>query len=84
MTSPADPRPADHRSLQELRVADQELSSGNQTGAVYVRLSPGAVAFLTERHVAQARVSRHLRDAIDSSPVTTTRSTSTLEKKKHG
>ena len=56
--------------VQELRVADQELSSGDQTGKVFVQLSPGAVASLTDRDVAQARVSRHLRKAIDASPVT--------------
>lgn len=60
---------SEDRSVQELRVADQELSSGDQTGKVFVQLSSGAVAFLTDRDVAQARVSRHLRKAIDASPV---------------
>jgi hypothetical protein len=54
------------RSPQELRVAGQELSSGKQTGQVFVQLSPGAVAFLTDRPVAQARVSRHLAEAVDA------------------
>ena len=60
----------EERSLQELRVADQELSSGSQQGKVYVQLSPGAVAFLSDRPVAQARVSRQLHGAIVASPVT--------------
>jgi len=54
--------------VEQLRVADQELSSGNTRGEVYVRLSPGSVAFLTDRPVAQARVSRQLRQAVDSDP----------------
>lgn len=52
-------------TLEELRVADQELSSGNVQGRVFVQISPGAVAFLTDRPVAQARVSRLLKQAID-------------------
>jgi len=55
--------------LQELRVAHQELRSGNQQGQVFLRLSPEAVAFPMERHVAEARVSRQLQDAINESPV---------------
>ncbi len=52
-------------SLAELRVSQQELHSGAQTGKVYMQHSPGAVAFLTERQVAEARVSRMLRNEID-------------------
>lgn len=52
-------------SLAELRVSQQELHSGAQTGKVYVQHSAGAVAFLTERHVAEARVSRMLRNEIE-------------------
>lgn len=48
--------------IQELRVADHELRVGK--GAVYMQLSAGAVAFLTDRPVAQARVSRKLRQAV--------------------
>ena len=55
--------------LDTLRVADQELSSGNRTGKVYVQLSTGSAAFLTERPVAQTRISRKLRAAIDAAPV---------------
>jgi hypothetical protein len=54
--------------IETLRVADQELLSGNTAGRVFVRLSPGAAAILTERPVAQARVSRQLRTAIDADP----------------
>ena len=54
------------QSLEVLRVASQELSSGNQTGQVYLQLSPGAVAFaFDDRAVLQARVSRLLHEAIE-------------------
>jgi hypothetical protein len=56
------------QDIESLRVADQELSSGNTAGRVFVRLSTGSVAFLTERPVAQARVSRQLRAAIGAEP----------------
>lgn len=65
-------RDNNHKSVhvQELRVADQELSAGNHRGKVFLQLSPGAVAFLTDRPVAHARVSRHLQAAIDAdSPI---------------
>lgn len=52
-------------SFEILRVADQELSSGNQKGRVFVQLSPGAVAFTIDRPVVQARVSRQLQRAIE-------------------
>jgi len=48
-------------------VADQELSSGDTRGVVFLRLSPGAVAFRSDRSVIRARVSRQLRDAIEDS-----------------
>jgi hypothetical protein len=54
--------------IETLRVADQELLSGNTAGRVFVRLSPGAAPILMERPVAQARVSRQLRAAIDADP----------------
>jgi hypothetical protein len=54
--------------IETLRVADQELLSGNTAGRVFVRLSPGAAAILTERPTAQARVSRQLRAAVDADP----------------
>lgn len=53
------------QSLEVLRVASQELSSGNQSGQVFLQLSPGAVAFALDRPVLQARVSRLLHEAID-------------------
>jgi hypothetical protein len=55
--------------IETLRVADQELLSGNTSGRVFVRLSPGAAPILTERTTAQARVSRQLRAAVDKDPV---------------
>jgi hypothetical protein len=55
-------------STEELRVADQELSSGNTKGQVFVQVSKGAVAFLTDRPVVQARVSRQLRASIEAEP----------------
>jgi hypothetical protein len=57
-------------SIEELRVSQQELSSGNTKGQVFVQLSKGAVAFLTDRLVVQARVSRQLRERIDAEPPT--------------
>jgi hypothetical protein len=53
-------------SLAVLRVADQELSSGSKSGAVFVQLSKGAVAWPLERPVAQARVQRHIQALIDA------------------
>lgn len=53
------------QSLEVLRVAQQELSSGNQKGQVFLQLSPGAVAFQIDRPVLQARVSRLLHEAIE-------------------
>jgi hypothetical protein len=53
-------------SLEILRVADQELSSGNKSGAVFLQLSKGAVAWPLERPVAQARVQRHIQAFIDA------------------
>jgi hypothetical protein len=55
-------------STEELRVADQELLSGNTRGKVFLQLSKGAVAFLTDRPVVQARVSRQLRENIEAEP----------------
>ena len=52
-------------SVDVLRVSQQELSSGNQQGPVFLQLSPGAVALQQERPVLQARVSRLLYDAIE-------------------
>ena len=62
-------------TLTELRVSQQELQSGAQTGNVYVQYSPGAVAFLTERHVAEARLSRMMRNEIDKDEVTQSNTT---------
>jgi hypothetical protein len=51
-------------SVTELRVAQSELISGDKSGKVFVRLSEGAVAFLTERPKAQEQVSTKLRRAV--------------------
>ena len=50
--------------ISELRVAQSELVSGNTSGKVFVRLSEGAVAFLTDRPKAQEQVSTKLRNAL--------------------
>lgn len=52
------------RDLEELRVSKQELLSGNRTGSVFVRFSPGSASFLVSRSVAEARIDRLLLDAI--------------------
>ena len=61
-------------TMQELRVADQELHSGDQTGRVFLQLSPGSVAWIMDRPVAQTRVRRQLRQALeqDHEPVAPT------------
>jgi hypothetical protein len=51
-----------HRSMEELRVAQAELASSKRK--VFVRLSEGAVAFLTERKQAKAEISTMIRDEI--------------------
>jgi hypothetical protein len=53
--------------IQELRVADQELHSGDQSGRVFIQLSKSAVALLTDRSIAQARVSRQLNRSVEES-----------------
>jgi hypothetical protein len=63
---PQSSKPKRAISLEVLRVADQELSSGNKSGAVFVQLSKGAVAWPLERPVAQARVQRHIQAWIDA------------------
>jgi hypothetical protein len=55
------------RKIQELRVADQELHSGDQSGRVFIQLSRSAVAFQTDRSIAEARVSRQLHQAVEES-----------------
>jgi tRNA A37 N6-isopentenylltransferase MiaA len=52
-------------SVEVLRVAQQELSAGNQKGQVFLQLSPGAVAVAIDRPVLKARVDRRLHDAIE-------------------
>jgi hypothetical protein len=53
--------------IAALRVAQSELSSGNTSGNVYIRLSEGAVAFLTTRSNAKEEIDAKLRIAIQSS-----------------
>jgi hypothetical protein len=45
-------------TITTLRVAQAELTEGDTTGKVYMRLSKGAVAFLTKRSVVEARVQK--------------------------
>jgi len=51
-------------TINELRVAQAELDSGNTDGEVYLRLSEGAVAFCTQRQSVQQHVDQHLRSAV--------------------
>jgi hypothetical protein len=51
-------------AVTELRVAQSELVSGDKSGKVFVRLSEGAVAFLTDRPKAQEQVSTKLRHVL--------------------
>jgi len=55
--------------LTALRVAQAELISGDTTGKVYMRLSPGSVAFLTKRSVVEARVSKMIQQEVAKNPV---------------
>lgn len=55
--------------LEELRVAKTELSSGNSSGQTFLRYSPGSVAFLTDRSVVEARISRLLQKEIAAQPL---------------
>ena len=50
--------------IPTLRVAQSELVSGDTGGKVFMRLSEGGVAFLTDRSKAQEQVSSQLRQAI--------------------
>eukprot|EP00545_Synedropsis_sp_CCMP1620_P006560 CAMPEP_0119013410 /NCGR_PEP_ID=MMETSP1176-20130426/8438_1 /TAXON_ID=265551 /ORGANISM="Synedropsis recta cf, Strain CCMP1620" /LENGTH=73 /DNA_ID=CAMNT_0006966501 /DNA_START=67 /DNA_END=288 /DNA_ORIENTATION=- len=52
--------------LEALRVAQGELCSGNMSGSVYMQLSPGAAAFLTDRTVAMESVSKGIRATIEA------------------
>ena len=56
-------------NIATLRVAQAELSSGDTSGKVYMRLSPGSVAFLTKRSVVQARVDKMIQQEIMKHPV---------------
>lgn len=52
------------KKINELRVAQAELTSGNTEGKVFVRLSSGAVGFRIERQEAQERVTKELRKTL--------------------
>ena len=45
-------------TLEELRISKQELIAGDTKGRVFVRYSPGAVAFPIERNIAITRTDR--------------------------
>ncbi len=64
MTPPIAPR-----SLEELRVAQAELSSGNTSGQVYHRLSPGAALLLSDRSLVQAKLAEQILKAVAADPV---------------
>jgi hypothetical protein len=64
--------------LSELRVAQQELHSGQQSGRVFLQLSPGSVAFPLDRSVAQARVERR-RQELETTAGTAAAATATTK-----
>ena len=68
-TSSADIEKAAETLISTLRVAQSELSSGDTSGKVYMRLSTGSVAFLTKRSVVQARVDKMIQQEIAKHPV---------------
>jgi len=49
-------------TLNILRVAKSELTSGNTSGRCYVQPSAGAAFFLTDRHDAVNDIGREIRD----------------------
>jgi hypothetical protein len=51
-------------SLEELRVAQAELCSGDTGGRVYTQVSKGAVLLLTDRTLALQQVSRKIRQEL--------------------
>ena len=55
-------------AITALRVAKSELTSGDTSGKVYMRLSPGSVSFLTKRSVVEARVSKMIQQEIAKDP----------------
>ena len=56
-------------SISTLRVAKAELTSGDTSGKVFMRLSEGSVAFLAKRAVAEARVDKMIQREIARQPV---------------
>ena len=52
------------RDIAPLRVAQSELVSGDTTGKVYMRLTPGSVAFLKDRPKVQEKLSAQIRQAV--------------------
>jgi hypothetical protein len=53
----------DH-DIERMRVIQAELVGGDTSGQVYMRLSEGGVAFLTDRGKAEEVVSTKLRSAL--------------------
>jgi hypothetical protein len=47
-----------------LRVAQSELVSGDTSGKVFMRLSPGSVAFLTDRDKAKQKLASQIRQTV--------------------
>jgi hypothetical protein len=64
MSSTSDDKVPPVDEIGPLRVAQSELVSGDTSGKVFLRASPGAVAFLTDRSQAQAQISSQLRLAL--------------------
>ena len=58
------PEPKNSASIQALRVAQSELVSGDTSGKVFLRLSDGACAFLTDRSKAQDHISQQIRETL--------------------
>lgn len=58
------PNEVDAKRLEELRVAQAELSSGDTSGRVLVQSSPGAVFRVTERSATKETVASEIRQLV--------------------
>ena len=77
MSSNSSDKEGDSESrVTALRVAQSELSSGNTSGKVFMRLSSGSVAFPVERQVAEKTVANELHQALLAVEPPKSRSTS--------
>lgn len=55
--------------ITTLRVTKSELTNGDTSGKVYMRLSKGSVAFLTKRSVVEARINKMIQQEVMKNPV---------------